>query len=423
MRSQRLIAVSLYTGVGGLDFGFEAAGYSTEAAVEMDAAACRTIRLNRPEWNLIEGNIHEIPSERILERAGVEPGELDILIGGPPCQPFSKSSYWVSGDTLRLDDPRASTLMAYLRVLRDTQPKAFLLENVQGLTYRGKDEGLKLILQGIEQINADLGTAYAVTWKTLNAADYGVPQNRERVFLIGSRDGKDFEFPASTHVSLEKVSLSKSYEPFHTAWDAIGDLPIEPDEPSLSVGGKWGDLLPTIPEGQNYLWHTNRGGGAPLFGWRTRYWSFLLKLSKTKPSWTIQAQPGSAIGPFHWANRKLSSLEMSRLQTFPDGIRFECSRTDIQKMIGNAVPSLLSEILGREIRRQLLDCPEGLGELILMPPVRPLTPPPSEISKLPVKYRDLIGEHSDHPGTRRRKAKQSGKDKVQDEQQLLINLK
>ena len=422
MRSQRLIAVSLYTGVGGLDFGFEAAGYSTKVAVEMDAAACRTIRLNRPEWNVIEGDIHDVSSERILEKACVEAGELDILIGGPPCQPFSKSSYWVSGDTLRLDDPRANTLIAYLRVLRDTRPKAFLMENVQGLTYKGKDEGLKLILQGIEQINAELGTAYTVTWKTLNAAHYGVPQNRERVFLIGSRDGKAFEFPAYTHALPEEADLSKSYEPFRTTWDAIGDLPVEPDEPSLSVGGKWGDLLPTIPEGQNYLWHTDRGGGAPLFGWRTRYWSFLLKLSKSKPSWTIQAQPGSAIGPFHWANRKLSSLEMSRLQTFPDGIRFECSRTDIQKMIGNAVPSLLSEILGREIRKQFLDCPEGLGELLLVPPKRPLMLLPSKVSKLPAKYRSLIGEHSDHPGTKKKRAKQS-KAKAQNEQQLLINLK
>ena len=88
-------------------------------------------------------------------------------------------------------------------------------------------------------------------------------------------------------------------------------------ERTLTVGGKWADLLPTIPEGQNYLWHTNRGGGSQLFGWRTRYWSFLLKLAKNLPSWTIQAHPGSSIGPFHWRNRKLSVPEMCRLQTFP----------------------------------------------------------------------------------------------------------
>ena len=125
------------------------------------------------------------------------------------------------------------------------------------------------------------------------------------------------------------------------------------------MSGKWADLLPTIPEGLNYLWHTSRGGGVPLFGWRTRYWSFLLKLAKSKPSWTIQAQPGSAIGPFHWKNRKLSARELCRLQTFPDDLSFDTSQNQIQRMIGNAVPSLLAEVLAWEIRTQLLGAAAG----------------------------------------------------------------
>src|SRR5271168_1190805 len=130
--SGMLTAISLYTGVGGLDFGFEAAGFRTAVAVEMDPIACRTVRLNR-EWPVLEGDIHEMNSETILDAAGLRPGEADVLIGGPPCQPFSKSSYWVSGDARRLDDPRADTLTAYLRVLRDARPRMFLLENVPGL--------------------------------------------------------------------------------------------------------------------------------------------------------------------------------------------------------------------------------------------------------------------------------------------------
>src|SRR6185312_12245754 len=109
--------------------------------------------------------------------------------------------------------------------------------------------------------------------------------------------------------------------------------------------GKWADLLPSIPPGMNYLWHTDRGGGEPLFGWRRRYWSFLLKLAPDQPSWTIQAQPGPATGPFHWDNRRLTGREMARLQTFPDDIQITGSLADAQRQIGNAVPSLLAEVL------------------------------------------------------------------------------
>jgi DNA (cytosine-5)-methyltransferase 1 len=419
--ARQLNAISLYTGVGGLDFGFEAAGFHTAAAVEFDAVACRTMRLNRPKWGIIEADIHDVSSSKILEVAGLKPGEADVLIGGPPCQPFSKSSYWVNGDALRLDDPRADTLTAYLRVLRDTQPKAFLLENVHGLAYKGKDEGLKHLLEGIEQINRDIATRYSVSWRMLNAASYGVPQLRERVFLIGSRDGTEFHFPAPTHAPSEETDLLSGREPYRTAWDAIGDLPKWPDELFLDVGGKWGDLLPTIPEGQNYLWHTNRGGGLRLFGWRTRYWSFMLKLAKNQPSWTIQAQPGSAIGPFHWLNRKLSSREMCRLQTFPDNLTFDCGRTELQKMIGNAVPSLLAEVLAREIRSQLLGSKASRVSPSLLPPVRRPLPAAERVEAIPPKYLSLIGDHADHPGVGRlsAKAKQNDRSRAEDEPMLL----
>jgi DNA (cytosine-5)-methyltransferase 1 len=394
-----LRAISLYSGVGGLDFGFEAAGFRTAVAVELDAIACRTMRLNR-DWPVLEGDIHSISSKEILATAGVRPGEADVLIGGPPCQPFSKSSYWVRGDAGRLDDPRSDTLTAYLRVLRDARPRAFLLENVQGLAYKGKDEGLQLLLKGIAEVNRQAGTNYRVSWKSLNAAAYGVPQIRERVFLIGSRDGALLDFPLPTHVdAVEESGLTRALEPYRTAWDGIGDLSAHPDDDSLVMGGQWADLLPSIPEGQNYLWHTKRGGGLPLFGWRTRYWSFLLKLSKNRPSWTIQAQPGSSIGPFHWNNRKLSAQEMCRLQTFPDGLRFDCGRTDIQKMLGNAVPSLLTEILARSVRRQILGGERRqVASLKLLPPRRGPIPDPERVCPVPQKYRGLIGDHADHPG-------------------------
>ena len=394
-----LKVVSLYTGIGGLDFGFESAGFQTLVAIDNDPAACRAMRLNR-DWPILEGDIHDFSSETILNTGGLQPGEADILIGGPPCQPFSKSSYWVNGDAGRLDDPRADTLTAYLRVLRDVKPKVFLLENVHGLVYKSKDEGLQYLIQGVNEINRQADTNYRVNWKVLNAANFGVPQIRERVFLIASRDGKSFIFPSPTHLQTRKIGgpFEAGFEPFRTVWDAIGDLPSNNvPERSLQVGGKWGDLLPSIPEGQNYLWHTNRGGGESLFGWRTRYWSFLLKLKKDLPSWTIQGNPGSAIGPFHWSNRKLTTHEMCRLQTFPDRLKFNCGRSEAQKMLGNAVPSLLAEVLALEIKRQFLGYSCKLPQPILMPPVR--TPPPEEkIFPLASKYLQYIGNHEDHPG-------------------------
>lgn len=384
--------ISLYTGAGGLDLGFEAAGFETAVAVEMDPEAVETLRANR-DWPVIDRDIHEVSSAELLETADLGDSEADVLIGGPPCQPFSKSGYWASGDTLRLDDPRAGTLGAYLRVLRDTLPRAFVLENVPGIAYRRKSEGLDLIERTIELVNSERGTEYTISVAKLNAADYGVPQMRERVFIIGSRDGRTFAFPSPTHT--EEPGLDS--EPHRTAWDALGDLQDD-SAPDLEVRGKWADLLPSIPEGENYLWHTDRGGGEPLFGWRRRFWSFLLKLSKRRPSWTIQAQPGPAVGPFHWKSRRLSARELCRLQTIPDGFHIVGTLTAAQRQLGNAVPSALAEVLARAIRCQLLDH-DVAPQATLVPARRLPVPDPEPGRSVPEKYHHLIGEHHAHPGT------------------------
>ena len=139
-----------------------------------------------------------------------------------------------------------------------------------------------------------------------------MPQLRQRVFVIGSREGKKLRFPEPTHRDPDEPGLLWDLPTHRTAWDALADVTPDPCE-ALGVQGKWAELLPSIPEGQNYLWHTERYGGLRLFGWRRRYWSFLLKLAKNRPSWTIQAQPGPAIGPFHWKSRRLSVRELCRL--------------------------------------------------------------------------------------------------------------
>lgn len=412
--------VSLFTGAGGLDLGLEAAGYSTVVAVEYNAPACRTLRANTSDsrrWDVVERSVHELPSEEILERSGVQQGEIDLLVGGPPCQPFSKSAYWAKGDTARLGDPRADTLSAYLRILRDLRPKAYLLENVFGLTYKGKDEALRLLKTTVDRINADVGTNYSFTWAVLNTADYGVPQMRERFFLVGLRDGAQFKFPSPTHADLEDAKRLQRMErrrlqvdlfsppdgaiqPWTTAWDAIGDLQ-DVEHSGLQVTGKWADLLPSIPEGLNYLHHTSRGDGLPLFGWRRRYWSFLLKLSKRRPSWTVQAQPGAGIGPFHWKSRRLSVQEMMRIQTFPDGYQIVGGHTEAQRQLGNAVPSLMAETLGRALGAQLRGACGDLANRSLLPRKRVPIPPAEIVTDVPSKFRSLVGDHAPHPGTGR----------------------
>ncbi len=348
--------ISLFSGAGGLDYGFEAAGFETAVCLEMDKWSCNTLRHNR-DWEIIEDRIENVPSDQILLKANLKKGESRLLIGGPPCQPFSKSSYWFNGDTKRLNDPRANTLEHYMRVLNDTLPQAFLLENVFGLAYKGKDEGLLFLENALNLINKNNSVNYSFKWKVLNAADYGVPQIRERVFIIGHIDGKEFTFPERKFYNPQKdkhqISLFDNLKPYRTAWDAIGDLDTLKNTPKKSeVGGKWGNLLPGIPPGENYLYHTERGGGIEIFKWRSRYWSFLLKLHPDKPSWTIQAQPGTSIGPFHWNNRRLTMREMARIQTFPDDVEIQGGISNVQRQLGNAVPSALAEVLGREMLEQ-----------------------------------------------------------------------
>lgn len=184
--------VSLYTGAGGLDLGLEAAGFVNAVAVEFDPIAVRTLEhpKNRHRWGVVlPRSIHDYldgpagskTAAPLLAAANLRAGEVALLAGGPPCQPFSKGGYWHSGDARRLDDPRASTLEAYLTVLETLQPEAFLLENVPGLAFDAKDEGLQYLRSRLEEINHRTGSRYGFHAAQLNAASFGVPQLRERV--------------------------------------------------------------------------------------------------------------------------------------------------------------------------------------------------------------------------------------------------
>lgn len=396
--------LSLFTGAGGLDIGLERAGFSTIGCVEADGICQRTLEVNRPDWQILKpGDIHAHRPADILAAFNLKGREATLLAGGPPCQPFSKSGQWRHGAPLRMSDPRAKTLRAYLNVLGAALPEAMLLENVIGLNATRKRvnqryEGLDVLRAGLKRINKLHGTHYEPIPLVIDAADYGVPQHRRRVFVFAARDGSTLELPVPTHGPVAVAANGRAaVEEYLTAWDAIGDLDGAEADEALKPLGKWAELLPSIPEGANYLHHTARGEGEPLFGWRRRYWSFLLKLAKDRPSWTLQAQAGSATGPFHWRSRRLSTREMARLQCFPDDWELEGGVTSGRRQLGNAVPPPIGEMLGLEIRRQLLgQTPKARPSLI--PVRREDRPDPEPVQDVPEKYLALRHTQEAHPG-------------------------
>lgn len=398
--NSKLKMLSLFTGAGGLDLGFEAAGFETLACVEVDSQARQTLALNRPEWDLLSAqDVHDLPIDNLTGLLGLQVGELDLLLGGPPCQPFSKAAYWREGKASLLNDPRANTLHAMLDVAENLLPRAIVIENVPAIAYRGQNEGIRFIRRRLREINRKYGTSYVSSLTVLNAVEFGAPQIRERAFIVVLRDGRKFRSPLPTNHA--KVSDARNERLFSavTAGDALLDVaPTASELKHLELKGKWADLLPTIPEGHNYLFHTPKGEGLPLFGWRTRYWSFLLKLKQDLPSWTISANPGPAIGPFHWENRLLSVREMCRLQAFPDNWEVCGNYRAARRQIGNAVPPPLGEAVARRLKsllsNEIYSKHLNLAQKARLRPIRYVPPQP-----VPEKYLTLIGDHKDHPGS------------------------
>jgi DNA (cytosine-5)-methyltransferase 1 len=394
--TSKLGVLSLFTGAGGLDLGLEAAGFSTLLCVENDPDALASLAANRPEWTIAQPNdAIKFAKDPIsaMRAVGLRRSSIALLAGGPPCQPFSKASYWTTHGPGRMDDPRASsTIRAYLGIVAKVRPEVLLFENVAAFAFRQRDEGFASLVRGLRRINRTHGTRYEPQLIKVNAADFGVPQLRERVFVVAHHRGRTLEMPKPTHGPDSGVG-----QPYRTAWDAIGDL--DKDDPALAVQGRWAGLLPSIPEGKNYLWHTPGKGGESIFGWRTKYWSFLLKLAKNLPAWTISASPGPAAGPFHWRNRMLSDRELCRLQTFPDAYTIAGNRRVAHRQIGNAVPPALAEFIGIEIRRQLLrhDIPSVQPSLVTQR--REGCPEPEVLGNVPEAFLALVGDHKPHPGT------------------------
>jgi DNA (cytosine-5)-methyltransferase 1 len=357
------VAISLFSGAGGLDLGAELAGYEVRAAVEYDRDAAMTMEKNfsRLRSPVIQKDILDTTTDEILAAAELTTHERpDLLIGGPPCTPFSKSGFWLEWKRAGLD-PDASLLQAYTRVLRESHPRAFVLENVYALTYnnRASRPAYERLLREIDE------AGYSCEPQVLQAANYGVPQARPRLFIIGVPKGQRMPtFPEMTHGGRwERRSTGAAKQPHLSAGEALEGLISDP-EPSEVVRGSYGHLLPDIPPGDNYLYYTaERGHLSPQFAWRSRYWSFLLKLDPKRPAPTIQAQPGPNVGPFHWDSRRLRVAEVKRLFTFPDNFELVGTRSSIQAQLGNSVPPQLARQViqqvakvqsGSTVRSQLL---------------------------------------------------------------------
>lgn len=330
--------ISIFSGAGGLDIGAINAGADIVACVENEPDAAETLRLNQIGGHasaVIEDDIKNVDFKQWRD------GSPAILIGGPPCQPFSKNGYWVKNDNrLIADDPR-NMLGQYLRAVRELEPSGFIFENVESIRHPTN-------IQTFERFVAEAeAMGYACTVYRANSADYGVPQKRKRVFVFGVRDtNSPIPEPHQTHADPAKPELMNGFDPYVGVGSFIkkyaGAKYAEPQE-DASAGTYYNELV-HVPAGKNYIalsklenydGRTFRPGG--------RFWNFLMKLHPEQPSITIAAQPGPWVGPFHWDSRRLRVPEAAAIQTFPDGYKFAGNRRSIQKQIGNAVPCLLGE--------------------------------------------------------------------------------
>ena len=231
MNKKKRKVISLFSGAGGMDIGFEEAGFDITVAVESDSSCCNTLRTNRPNLPVIEKDICMVTSSEILDTAKLKPLEAALVIGGPPCQSFS-----LAGKRMGLNDKRGMLVLEFARIVRDTLPCAFVMENVKGMANWEKGKAIEAIKdEFLQPIYFDgCNYQYEITYGVLNASGFGVPQHRERLFLVGNRLGKRFNFPDYTHGMVDDVEpklFVNHLKPFATTWDAIGNLP-PCDEPS-----------------------------------------------------------------------------------------------------------------------------------------------------------------------------------------------
>lgn len=343
-------AVSLFAGGGGMTLGIKQAGFESLVATDVEASAAETLSFNFPKTRVIHGDVRHLTKAQLLK--AVDGREVDLVVGGPPCQGFS-----TIGDQ-NPADPRNGLFWCFARVVQWLNPKCFLMENVNYLRtqYGGRFE--REIIAAFERLG------YRVEVRTLNAADYGVPQNRKRVFFFGTRLEGEFTWPIPSH--------GTAAQPAATVWDAIGDLSAKRgkihNHSFLNHGEVVIERYKLIPEGGRMPPPSE----LPEHLRRKNFGNTYKRLHRHRPSLTLV--PGNNAFPIHpIEHRSLSPREAARIQTFPDKYVFFGSRAEQCKLVGNAVPPLLAQKLGFSVKKHIA---QSLGSRAVKPATRKLVDPP-----------------------------------------------
>lgn len=336
--------LSLFSGAGGLDIGFHMAGYDIVACVEIDGNYCRTLEANKGRGKTFCDRARFFCQDvRKFDATPFAGQGIECIIGGPPCQTFSAAGRR-SGGVLGTSDARGRLFKAYCHILSIIKPKIFVFENVYGLPGANNGGPWREIVAAFKSLG------YKLAADVVDAADYGVPQHRERLIMVGYR-ASDFQFPMPTHGPDSRTGRS-----LMTVSEAIADLQDPSEKEHDDLGGLYGHLLPLVPHGLNYAFFTREMSyPEPIFAWRSKFHDFLYKVDPGYPCRTIKAKPGKFTGPFHWKNRHFTVAELKRLQSFPDEYALVGNYSKAVEQIGNSVPPLLAKVFAVSVREQLLD--------------------------------------------------------------------
>jgi len=391
---ERPIAVDLFAGAGGMTLGFEQAGFNVLAAVEIDPIHACTHAYNFPFWTVLCRNIVDITGEEIRKLSTIGDRDIDVVFGGPPCQGYSYIG------RRALDDPRNFLIEDFVRIVLELEPSYFVFENVKGLT-AGKN---KCFLYKLIETFSKNGYQVRLPWKVLNAAYYGIPQRRERLFLIGAKKGfvlLEYPTPCSQTLSATLVDSILPLTP--SCWAALGDLPEAEEFDDLLDSDwvkteKWGNPSSYAREmrclddscwhfGYRRNWHPSvltssmRTNHSPIS--RARFQvteqgkkepiSHFFKLARNGLANTLRAGTDASHGahtsprPIHYSKpRCITVREMARLHGFPDWFRFHITKWHGARQVGNSVPPPLARAIGAEIIKCLgitATTPENILEL------------------------------------------------------------
>jgi DNA (cytosine-5)-methyltransferase 1 len=346
--------VSLFSGAGGLDLGLDMAGWNCVFASDKDADACKTLKLNqgkklkngKPAYpNAVidaERDVRTLSGAEILKATGLRQGDVYLLAGGPPCQSWSSA-----GHQLGFDDPRGQLFKDYVRIAGELGVKCILFENVRGLlTAKGPDGIHGSALAHIRQTLLDAGFQTNVT--LLNAADYGVPQRRVRLIMVGYRDGDPPPFPAPTHCKIKSEGLFQ--KPWVSMGQTISRLKVPTKDEVRPPSAALLDQLKHLKPGTGVKSHGPKEATRPGGHWGYKQGAFLADTALPARTVTASAQQ-DWIKDSNNGIRRLTTRECASLQSFPSTWKFAGDSNSVYRQIGNAVPPLMAAAIGDSLLR------------------------------------------------------------------------